>query len=309
MPHITLEVRYQIAHDIRAGIPNIRIALLTAIKPRRLDREIARCGGRSYYDAEAAQAHRHACGQRSAANHVTIDCLEWQKIEDKVASRHSPEQARASASCTMSLSTIYRYLHRLKKKSLLKQLRHPQKRGPVSRGSMVQRGVAKSIHDRPVEVLTRDRVGHLETDSIVGKRNESDKIVVLLDRATRFVRMALVRDGSARMVAKLFEKWHGDERIPMLTVTSDQGNEFNHLSRLLPDNFYVCDPGKPYQKGAVEHMNKLIRQYIPKGVSLKGYTQAMLNKIADELNDRVRKRLGWKSPKQLLFEVTTAPSI
>lgn len=67
--------------------------------------------------------------------------------------------------------------------------------------------------------------------------------------------------------------------------------------------------GKPYQKGAVEHINKLIRQYIPKGVSLKGYTQAMLNKIADELNDRVRKRLGWKSPKQLLFEVTTAPPI
>ena len=208
MPHITLEVRYQIAHDIRAGIPNIRIALLTAIKPRRLDREIARCGGRSYYDAEAAQAHRHACGQRSAANHVMIDCLEWQKIEGKVASRHSPEQARASASCAMSLSTIYRYLHRLKKKSLLKQLRHPQKRGPVSRGNMVQRGVAKSIHDRPVK-----------------------------------------------------------------------------------------------------HMNKLIRQYIPKGISLKGYARAMLNKIADELNDQVRKRLGWKSPKQLLFEVTTAPSI
>ena len=45
MLHITLEVRYQIARDIRAGIPNIRIALLTAIKPRRLDREIARCGG------------------------------------------------------------------------------------------------------------------------------------------------------------------------------------------------------------------------------------------------------------------------
>lgn len=309
MPRITLELRYQIARDIRAGFTNVRLAGLAGISLRRLDREIARCGGRRHYDAEKAEAHRHACGQLSAANHPTINCFEWQKIEACVATRHSPEQARASAGCGMSISAIYRYLRRAKKKSLLKQLRHPQKSGPASRGSMVQRGVALSIHDRPIEVLTRDRVGHLETDSIVGKRNEPTKIVVLLDRATRYVRLALLPDGSAAAVAKIFERWLRDERIPMLTVTSDQGNEFNHLPRLLPNNFYVCDPGKPYQKGAVENINKLIRQYIPKGVSLKRYTQADLNKIANELNDRVRKRLGWKSPKQLLFEVTAAPSI
>lgn len=208
----------------------------------------------------------------------------------------------------MAISTIYRYVHR-EKPCLLQQFRHPKKSGPVPRGNMVQRGVAKSIHDRPMEVLTRDRVGHLEADSIVGKRNQPHKIVVLLDRATRYVRLALVPTGFARAVAKVFERWQRDERIPMLTVTSDQGNEFNHLSALLPDNFYVCDPGKPYQKGAVENINKLIRQYIPKGASLKRYTQARLDKIADELNNRVRKRLGWKSPKQLLFEVTAATSV
>jgi transposase, IS30 family len=309
MLRITLELRYQIAHDLRAGLTNARVAELAGIAPRRLDREIARCGGRRHYDAEKADAHRRTCGQVSAANHPTINCLEWQKIEPLLATRHSPEQARARAGGSMSLSTIYRYLKREQKASLLAQLRHPQKSGPAPRGSMVKRGVAQSIHDRPAEVLTRDRVGHAETDSLVGKRNEPNKIVVLLDRATRFVRLALVPDGSAQAVAKAFERWQRDARIPMLTVTSDQGNEFNHLSTLLPDNFYVCDPGKPYQKGAVENMNKLIRQYIPKGASLKRYTQAMLNKIADELNDRPRRRLSWKSPKQLLFEATTAPSI
>jgi transposase, IS30 family len=308
MPQITLELRYQIAREIRAGLTNWRIAQLVNIKPRRLDWELARCGGRRHYDAERAHADRHACGQRSAANHPSIDALEWQKIDAKIASRHSPEQARASTGCGMAISTIYRYVRR-ERPCLLPQFRHPQKSGPVPRGNMVQRGVAKSIHDRPVEVLTRDRVGHLEADSIVGKRNQPNKIVVLLDRATRYVRLALVPSGFAGAVAKVFERWQRDERIPMLTVTSDQGNEFNHLSNLLPDNFYVCDPGKPYQKGAVENINKLIRQYIPKGVSLAPYTQAMLDQIADELNNRVRKRLGWKSPKQLLFEMTTATSV
>ena len=308
MPQITLNERYQIAADIREAISTRRIAQRLGMPERRIERELSRSGGRQHYNALTAHAQRHSCGQRSAANHPTIDAFEWQKIEDKIASRHSPEQTRASMGAKMSISAIYRYLHRARK-GLLKYLRHPRKGGPVSRGSMVQRGVAKSIHNRPVEVLTRDRVGHLETDSIVGKRNEPNKIVVLLDRATRYVWMVAVSDGSAQAVAKQFAKWRADERILMLTVTSDQGSEFNHVAKLMPDNFYVCDPGKPYQKGAVENMNKLIRQYIPKGVSLKPYTQSMLNKIADELNNRVRKRLGWKSPKQLLLEMTTAPSI
>jgi len=69
---------------------------------------------------------------------------------------------------------------------------------------------------------------------------------------------------------------------------------------------YACDPGKPYQKGAVENMNKLIRQYIPKSKSLRHITQAKLDWIANELNHRIRKRLGWLSPAALLSKRTAA---
>ena len=55
-------------------------------------------------------------------------------------------------------------------------------------------------------------------------------------------------------------------------------------------------------------MNKLIRQYIPKGTSLRNMTQAKLNWIANQLNQRPRKRLGWLSPAKLLFNMTTAPT-
>ena len=71
----------------------------------------------------------------------------------------------------------------------------------------------------------------------------------------------------------------------------------------------ACDPGKPYQKGAVENINGLIRQYLTKGKSLRRVTQAKLNYIANELNARIRKRHGWKSPEQVLSELTAATTI
>ncbi len=97
-----------------------------------------------------------------------------------------------------------------------------------------------------------------------------------------------------------------DERLPILSITTDQGSEFAGLPRLFTDNLYACDPGKPYQKGAVENMNGLIRQYITKGKSLRHVTQAQLNYIANELNNRPRKRLGYRTPAQLLSEMTAA---
>ena len=80
------------------------------------------------------------------------------------------------------------------------------------------------------------------------------------------------------------------------------------MPELLPDCLYACDAGKPYQKGQVEYMNKLIRQYISKGISLRNITRAKLNWIASELNNRPRKRLGWLSPAKLLLNMTAAPT-
>ena len=156
-------------------------------------------------------------------------------------------------------------------------------------------------------MLTRDTVGHLECDRIVGKRYKPHKIVVLIDRALRYVRLGWVNDGTAAGVAAHIARWQNDATgISMLSLTTDQGYEFSALPKLLPDGLYACDAGKPYQKGAVENMNKLNRQYIPKGKSLGHITQAKLNWIANELNHRIRKRLGWLSPAALLSQGTAA---
>gem|GEM_PF-666650 len=309
MKPLTQVQRYQIEHDIKLGLDNKAIAQGIGFSGRTIEREVMRCGGRAHYTAERACAHRQKCGRNSAANHPTLPKTFWGPVEAEIRRKLSPEQVVKQLQLIVAASTLYRYLYRFDKKRLLKQLRHYSvgKRRRGRKGKMPWVHHAKPIRERPVEVLTRDTVGHLECDSIVGKRNEPHKIVVLIDRALRYVRLGWVKDGTAAGVAAHMARWQDDATgIPMLSLTTDQGYEFSALPELLPDCLYACDPGKPYQKGAVENMNKLIRQYIPKGKSLRHITQAKLDWIANELNQRIRKRLGWMSPAALLSKLTAA---
>lgn len=304
MPPLTREQRYQIECDLRSGIGNAQIALRLSCSLGVVNREIARCGSPSNYTADRATAHRQCCGAKSGANQRRRPPSIWREVEAAILKRYSPEQIVNVLKLAVSVAAIYRYIHRSGKGKLRRRLRHYQ--AAKRRGKMAWVKKAQSIKRRDRAVLTRDCIGHLEGDSIVGRRNEANKVLVVLERATRFVRLGLVRDGTAAKVAWHIKDWMADCRIPLLTLTCDQGYEFAHLPDLLPGRLYACDPGKPYQKGAVENINGLIRQYLPKGKSLRHVTQAKLDRIANELNNRPRKRLGWKSPAQVLFDMTTA---
>jgi IS30 family transposase len=305
MPPLTTNERYQIAVKIKLGFTNHQIASALKRHIRTIEREISRCGERVRYTHKRALAHRQRCAAISAANHPTHSPKDWLSIEAKIEKKNSPEQAKHATGLNISVSAIYRYLYRLGKLKLLKQLRHYTATKARS-GNMKWIKKALRIKKRPKEVLTRDKMGHFEADSIVGKRNEPDKIVVMLDRATRYVRLGLARHGTAVEVACHMQRWEADISLPILTLTTDQGYEFSALTTPFVGRLYACDAGKPYQKGAVENINKLIRQYIPKGTSLRKITQAKLDWIANELNERVRKRLGWKTPSAVVSALTAA---
>ena len=304
MPPLTREQRYQIECDLRTGFSIAQIAQRLPCSLGVIKREIARCGAPSRYTADLASEHRRRCGARSGANQRRQPASVWRQVEAALLKRLSPEQIVHVLQLPVSVAAIYRYLHRSGKRRLRQRLRHYT--ATKRRGKMAWVKQAQPIQQRDRAVMTRDCIGHLEGDSIVGRRDEANKVLVVLDRATRFVRLGLVRDGTAAKVARHIKDWMADTRIPLRTLTCDQGYEFAHLPELLPDRLYACDPGKPYQKGAVENINGLIRQYLPKGKSLRHVTQAALDRIATDLNNRPRKRLGWKSPAQVLFEMTTA---
>ena len=304
MPPLTREQRYQIECDLRSGFSDAQISQRLSCSLGVLKREMARCGTRERYTAERAGEHRRRCAAKSAANQRRTSPSVWGQVDAALLQRYSPEQVVHALKLAVSVAAIYRYVRRSGKQRLLRRLRHYT--AAKRRGKMAWVKKAQSIQKRDKAVLTRDRIGHLEGDSIVGRRHEAIKVLVVLDRATRFVRLGLVRDGTAAKVAWHIKGWMADTRIPLLTLTCDQGYEFAHLPELLPDRLYACDPGKPYQKGQVENINGLIRQYLPKGKSLRHVTQPQLDRIAKELNNRPRKRLGWKSPARVLFEMTAA---
>jgi IS30 family transposase len=304
MPPLTWEQRYQIECDLRSGFSNVQIARRLLRCKRTIEREIGRCGAAERYTADRATKHRQRCAAKSGANQRKKPPSLWRHVEAALLKKLSPEQIVHVLKLPVSVAAIYRYVRRSGKKRLRQRLRHYT--AARRRGKMDWVKRVHSIKQRDKAVLTRDCIGHLEGDSIVGRRNEAIKVLVVLDRATRFVRLGLVRDGTAAKVAWHLKGWMADPRIPILTLTCDQGYEFAHLPELLPDRLYACDPGKPYQKGAVENINGLIRQYLPKGKSLRHVTQAQLNRIAEQLNNRPRKRLGWQSPAQVLSEMTAA---
>lgn len=304
MPPLTREQRYQIECDLRSGFSNVQISLRLGCSLGVLKREVARCGPPACYTADRATKHRQRCAARSAANQRRKPPQLWRQVEAAIEQRHSPEQIVHVLNLGVSVAAIYRYLHRCAKPRLVQRLRHYT--AAKRRGKMAWVNRALSIKQRDRAVLTRDCIGHLEGDSIVGRRHEAQKVLVVLDRATRFVRLGWVRDGTAANVARHLKRWMADTQLPLRTLTCDQGYEFSDLPQLLPGRLYACDPGKPYQKGQVENINGLIRQYLPKGKSLRHVTQAKLDRIANDLNNRPRKRLSWKSPAQVLSEMTAA---
>ncbi|HEY4090216.1 MAG TPA: IS30 family transposase, partial [Luteibacter sp.] len=217
--------------------------------------------------------------------------------------------------------TIYRSLfvqsRGVLKKQLLdhlrtkRMLRYPQAQGRHGKGRKVARNAipdALTISERPSEVEDRAVPGHWEGDLLTGTVNSH--IVTLVERRSRFVMLikipardsATVIDAMARHVRKLPAELKR-------SLTWDRGAEMYQHARfkLATDlQVYFCDPHSPWQRGSNENTNGLLRQYFPKGQDLNHYTQAQLDSIAKELNQRPRQTLDFQTPAEVLNQAVAS---
>ena len=151
---------------------------------------------------------------------------------------------------------------------------------------------------RPKYVEERNEIGHLEIDSIVGKRNEYDSIISIVDRCTRKIWLIKAQYKNEYYIDKIIYEYILKNEIEVKSITVDNGLEFNALgltAKKLGVKLYKCDPYCSFQRGTNERMNGMVRRFIPKGNSLKTISQLHLDQISFEINFMPKKIFDYKS--------------
>ena len=150
---------------------------------------------------------------------------------------------------------------------------------------------------RPKHIESRSEKGHLEIDSIKGKRNEYHSIISIVDRCTRRVWLIKAEYTHEHYINKLIYEYIIKHEIKVRSITTDNGLEFKALgicAKKLGVKLYKCDPYCSFQRGTNEKMNSLVRRYIPKGSSLKLVPQIYLDDISFHINSMPRKMFDFK---------------
>ena len=157
-----------------------------------------------------------------------------------------------------------------------------------------------NVSERPAEAGDRAVPGHWEGDLIIGKGNAT-AIGTLVERSSGYTMLLHLPDGykPEQVRDALAAKIQELPQVLRRSLTWDQGAEmrdWKQVSVAADVDIYLCDPHAPWQRGTNENTNGLLRQYFPKGSDLSVHTVEDLNAVADELNDRPRKRLGFRKP-------------
>ena len=203
--------------------------------------------------------------------------------------------------------TIYTFIYRDKRRGddLFKHLRQAHRTRRRRGNKKGKRGQIKdrvSISLRPKSADNRSRNGHWEGDTVIGK-NHQGGLVTLNERRLGFLLAAPIANRKVETVNRAIIECFF--RIPhrlRKTLTLDNGLEFagfKDIENVLGLNVYFADPYSPWQRGANENLNGLIRQYLPKGTDLRGLTHHHLNTITQKINNRPRKRLNYQTPAKI----------
>lgn len=260
------------------------------------------------YAASIAQMHTNGRRRRSRRN-LQFGKEAFAPIEVMVRGELSPEQIvgrrKLEGHRVMSHETIYKWILADKRAggSLWQHLRGARKQRRKRYGRYDSRGRLagkKMIETRPAVVEGRKRIGDWEIDTVHGRGKAS--LVTIVERKTGVVRIGKLnratKDQTLARTIRLL--WAEQERVK--TITADNGCEFHNykdLEEALETQVYFATPHHAWERGTNENTNGLIRQYFPKRMNLSCVTQEHCEKIADILNNRPRKRHGFRTPNEL----------
>lgn len=312
---LTQEQRYQIFAYREAGLSLREIAQRIQAHYSTISRELRRNvnPGEGYHPA---RAHQLSDQRRRKAFKMTkrLPCIiNW--VKDRLLDEWSPEQISgflglfASPEYRVSHEWVYRYIQDDQRQggSLWTYLRLFSRR-TYNRRLKKRAGChlipnRTGIEQRPDSVEQRLEVGHWEGDTILHGHRKSG-LVTLVERRSGFLvagRLKTFQAGStADQIIHLLKPYQ--EGVQSLTF--DNGVEFAQHDRVahsLEAATYFCDPYRSSQRGSNENTNGLLRQYFPKKTDFNQVTQQQLEEVVEKLNNRPRKRLGYRTPAQIFY--------
>lgn len=283
-----------------------------------IKREIMRNSG-EYLPYTASSAQRIALRNAKKTNKRKLEKEENKVLKEYVEMNlslgHSPEQIAgilkyhrpSDISESVCMETIYQYVYvgegrmggfykKLRRKQKVRQKRFSRK----AEKSRIQSRI--SIHDRPLQIGERKRYGDWETDSVLFPGQKS-VLSVQVERKSRLCRLKKVKNKTAEEHEQSIQ-----EHLSLLplffrrSITRDNGTEnvlHTKTKKLFHIPSYFCDTYSSWQKGGVENMNGLIREYLPRDCEFDSMSSSMIFEIQERLNNRPRKCLGYQKPNEI----------
>jgi IS30 family transposase len=308
--HLTYESRCQIYALKSKGLLQKEIALQLNVDAGTISRELKRNRGARGYRFKQAQEKSESRRWEASSKPKRMTESMVKVIDSKLEEKWSPEQISGvlkASGTPISHESIYRHVwsDKFSGGKLYKHLRRKGKKYNYKGGSKAGRGCIPNrvdIKDRPLIVEKKQRFGDWEADTIIGAQHKG-AIVSLVDRKSKFTFLyglpnksaALVTEATIVCLKKLPNKMKQ-------TITYDNGKEFsNHekIAEALGVKCYFATPYHSWERGLNEHTNGLVRQHFPKGTDLSIIPSEEIQFVEDQLNDRPRKVLGYRTPREV----------
>lgn len=314
MPYhqITPAERYTLSVLRKQHLSNAEIARYLGRHRSTIGREFRRnCRKDGGYRQAVAQEKTNGRRRRSRRN-SQFGGIEWELVETLLRDKFSPEQISGWLKLLdlleISHQTIYRRVKQDRKRggTLWQHLRQPV-RYRKRYGTQEKRGRLsgkRHISERPAAADARTQIGHWEMDVVVGA-SDQHCVVTLVERVTGVTLIGKLRRRRAAAVNdRVIELIQAHPGL-FKTITVDNGPEFHgyqEIERATGVTIYFATPYASWERGTNENTNGLIRQYIPKRTSMKRLTQDRCDAIAHALNNRPRKRHGFRTPLDQLAD-------
>lgn len=312
--HLKPEERDDIASWHAQGVPKRQIAKLLGRAETTITREFQRnsvtlrFSGRRKYCAIAAQrlceARRHKPRTKKMQRPEIRDY-----VDERIKQRYwSPDQVSGRMKVDfpedprrrISPQTIYRFID---ESDNPRPYRQCLRRFCVRKHRRNATPEAAKIENRPDVIEQRERVGDWEGDTIVGA-GRSGGVLSAVERKTGYTILAKVDHlKSATVNKRIIRRLKRVPHAQRKSITFDNGSEFaghRQLAKSLGVDIYFADPHSPWQRGTNENTNGLVRQFLPKGTNFREISHAEVSRIQTLLNERPRKRLGYRTPQEAL---------